>query len=124
MAGERILIVEDNPMSMELIHDLLEVHRYTILQAWDAAKGIEVARTERPDLILMDIQLPGMDGLTATRVLKRDARTLDIPVVALTAYAMKGDEVKALEAGCAGYIPKPIDTREFVGTVQSYLPGS
>jgi CheY-like chemotaxis protein len=119
--GETILIVEDNPMNMELATDLLEIAGYTVLQAGTAEEGVRLAKAETPDLILMDVRLPGMDGLTATGLLKQDPTTAHIPVFALTAQAMKGDQEKALEAGCNGYITKPIDTREFPGQVASAL---
>ena len=113
MAGEKILLVEDNPVNMELATDLLEVAGYEVIQAGTAEEGCQLARTTAPDLILMDVRLPGMDGLTAAGLLKRDAATRTIPIIALTAQAMKGDQEKALEAGCDGYITKPIDTRAF-----------
>lgn len=121
MAEKKILIVDDNQMNMELVSDLLEVNGFQVLQAGDASAGIDLARKERPDLILMDIQLPGMDGLQATRILKEDMATREIPVVALTAHAMKGDEENVLKAGCVGYISKPIDTRAFPGKVEGFL---
>ena len=121
MAGEKILIVEDNPMNMELATDLLEASGYIVIQAGVAEEGIELARAELPDLILMDISLPAMDGLEATGVLKQDPATKGINVIALTAHAMKGDEEKALAAGCGGYITKPIDTREFPKTVARFI---
>jgi len=121
MAGEKILIVEDNPMNMELATDLLEVSGYVVIQAGVAEEGIALARAESPDLILMDINLPDMDGIEATRVLKQDPTTKDISVIAITAHAMKGDEEKALAAGCSGYITKPIDTKEFSKTVSRFI---
>lgn len=121
MAGQKILIVEDNPMNMELVTDLLEASRYVVIQAGAAEEGVELARDESPDLILMDISLPGMDGLQATGVLKHDPKTKDIPVITMTAHAMKGDEEKALAAGCAGYITKPIDTREFPKEIDRFI---
>ena len=119
-----ILIVEDNRRSMLLIRDLLEIHGFRTLEAFDGEEGIARAKAERPDLILMDIQLPGMDGLTAARLLRQDPVTVGIPVVALTAHAMKGDRERALKAGCNGYIAKPIDTRRFLAQVQAFLPGA
>ena len=119
--AQSILIVEDDPKSLKLFRALLEVQGYTTLQAIDGKKGVEIAKAKRPDLILMDIQLPDMDGLEATRILKTDERTRDIPIVALTAYAMKGDEEKMHVAGCDGYITKPIDTREFLKRITDYL---
>ncbi len=121
MASEKILIVEDNPMNMELATDLLEAAGYVVIQAGTAKECIELARAEFPDLILMDIGLPGMDGLEATGVLKQDPATKDIPVIALTAHVMKGDEERALAAGCAGYITKPIDTSEFPKAVARFI---
>lgn len=121
MAGEKILIVEDNPMNMELATDLLEASGYIVIQAVTAEEGINLARAEFPDLILMDVGLPGMDGLEATGVLKQDPTTKDVPVIAMTAHAMKGDKEKAVAAGCDGYITKPIDTREFPKTVARFI---
>jgi CheY-like chemotaxis protein len=121
MAGKKILIVEDNPMNMELATDLLETSGYVVIQAGVAEEGVELARAELPDLILMDISLPGMDGLEATGVLKQNPATKDIPVIALTAHVMKGDEEKALAAGCSGYITKPIDTRAFPKMVTRFI---
>ncbi len=111
MPGEKILIVEDNPLNMELAVDILEAAGYSVLRAEDAEKGIALARAENPALILMDVSLPGLDGLSATGILKREPETRDIPVVALTSHAMKGDEEKARAAGCEAYVTKPIDTR-------------
>lgn len=121
MAGERILIVEDNAMNMMLAADLLELAGYDVLQARSAEIGMRIAREEKPDLILMDVQLPGMDGLTATRALADDAETAAIPVVALTSHAMRGDEQKALDAGCKGYIAKPIDANTFAKVVTGHV---
>jgi CheY-like chemotaxis protein len=111
MDKPRILVVDDNLTNLKLVSDLLEWSGYQISQAMDAEQAIELIRQTAPDLILMDIGLPGMDGLTLTRRLKADEATKRIRVVALTAFAMKGDEQKALDAGCNGYITKPIDTR-------------
>jgi len=121
MAGEHILIIEDNPLNMELARDLLEARGYRVREASTAQEGIEAVRAEKPDLVLMDIQLPGMDGLTATRVLREDPNLADLKIVALTAHAMKGDEQKVLEAGCNGYISKPIDTRQFPKQIASFF---
>jgi CheY-like chemotaxis protein len=121
MAGEKILVVEDNPLNMELTADILGAAGYAVLQAENAERGIAMARAARPALILMDVRLPGMDGLSATEVLKGEAETREIPVVALTAHAMKGDEEKALAAGCEGYITKPINTRTLPCEVAGYL---
>ena len=124
MAGERVLIVEDNQMNLELARDLLEMSGYLVQHAETAELGIQVAKAELPDLILMDISLPGMDGLEATRLLKADSATQDVPVIALTAHAMKGEQERSLAAGCVGYISKPIDTREFAKEVARYIDRS
>jgi two-component system, cell cycle response regulator DivK len=121
MAGERILIVEDNPLNMELARDLLEARGYMVLEADNAPDGIAVAKAEKPDLVLMDVQLPGMDGLTATGILRQEKDLQDLLIVALTAHAMKGDEQKVLAAGCNGYISKPIDTRQFPLQIAQFL---
>jgi CheY-like chemotaxis protein len=121
MKTARILVVDDNLTNLKLISDLLEFEGYEILNAMDAEEAQVILTDTLPDLILMDIALPGMDGLTLTRHLKADARTRHIRIVALTAFAMKGDEQKALDAGCDGYITKPIDTRTFPGEVARIL---
>ncbi len=121
MAGEKILIVEDNPINLEMATALLEASGFFVIDAGTAEEGIKLARVEFPDLILMDISLPGMDGLEATGVLKQDPTTKDIPVLAMTAHAMRGDEEKAVAAGCSGYITKPIDTREFPKAVARFI---
>jgi two-component system cell cycle response regulator DivK len=117
----RILIVEDNPDNMLLTEMLLQSAGHTVLNAIDAEAGLTLARDERPDLILMDVQLPGMDGLEATALLKRDDATRAIPVVALTALAMKGDEERIRAAGCDGYIAKPMGIQEFLTTIAAQL---
>jgi two-component system cell cycle response regulator DivK len=117
----RILIVEDNAANMTLAVYLLESVGHEVLSATDAEAGLARARSERPDLILMDIQLPGMDGLEATAQLKREEGTRVIPVIALTALAMKGDEERILAAGCDGYIAKPMKYKEFLATVAEHL---
>lgn len=121
MPNKTILVVEDNELNMKLVRSLLKIGNYTILEAVDAETGIKLAREKNPDLILMDIQLPGMDGLTATKVIKTDKHLRDIVIIALTSHAMEGDCNKAKEAGCDGYITKPIDTRNFLKTVADYL---
>ena len=117
----KVLIVEDNPANMTLANFLLESVGHTVLKATDAELGLALAAAEQPDLILMDIQLPGMDGLQATAILKDDAATRDIPVIALTALAMKGDEARIRAAGCDGYIAKPLAYKEFLATIASEL---
>ena len=120
MAGERILIVDDNPMNLKLARVLLAFEGYEVRTAEDAGEALALLEEFHPRLILMDIQLPGVDGLEATLRLKADPATRDIIVVALTAYAMKGDNEKALAAGCDGYVAKPIDTRVLPGVIASY----
>ena len=121
MEIKTILVVEDNKLNMKLVRGLIKIGKYRMLEANDAESGIEQIREKQPDLVLMDIQLPGMDGLSATKVIKEDPDLKDIPIVALTSFAMQGDEEKALAAGCTGYITKPIDTRNFLETVSQYL---
>lgn len=116
-----IFIVDDNPINLKLACDVLEFEGYTIGRAADAEEAQEILQGTTPDLILMDIALPGMDGLTLTRKLKADDRWKHVPIVALTAFAMKGDEQKALDAGCDGYITKPIDTRKLPQQVAEFL---
>ena len=117
----QVLVVEDTPVNMKLVGLLLDKAGYRVLKTDNAADGIAMAREHRPDLILMDVQLPGMDGLTATRLLKSEVATRHIRILALTAFAMKGDEEKMLAAGCDGYIAKPIDYRSFLAEVQRVL---
>ena len=121
MAGESILIVDDNAMNLKLARVLLRNEGYDVRTAGDAAEALGVLVDFRPHLILMDIQLPGMDGLTLTRMLKARPDHRKTIIVALTAYAMKGDEDRLLAAGCDGYVSKPIDTRTFPDTVARYL---
>ncbi len=117
-----ILIVEDNEANRLLAGAVLEREGYRVEMAGNAEEALQKLANRSPDLILMDVQMPGMDGLTLTRRLKGDARTADIPVVALTALAMMGDRERTLEAGCSGYISKPINTRTFASEVSKYLP--
>jgi two-component system cell cycle response regulator DivK len=119
-----VLIVDDDPRSMKLSYDLLNVFGYETLTATNGLQAVEMARLHKPDLILMDIQLPVMDGLSATRLIKGDINTRDIPVIAATAYAMKGDQEKVFEAGCSGYVTKPIDIKILLKTVEEYLADS
>jgi two-component system cell cycle response regulator DivK len=116
-----ILLVEDNETNMKLSLFLLESADHTVITAMNAEVGLTLAREQKPDLILMDIQLPGMDGLQATTLLKADEVTRDIPVIALTALAMKGDEERIRAAGCDGYIAKPLDYKAFLATVKTHL---
>ena len=117
----RILIVEDNPANMTLATFLVQSAGHTVISATDAEAGLTLARDEQPNLILMDIQLPGMDGLEATALLKQDDATRGIPVIALTALAMKGDEERIRAAGCDGYIAKPMRHQEFLATITAQL---
>ena len=117
----KILVVEDNPVNMTLAIFLLQSAGHTVLSAIDAEAGLRLARSEQPSLILMDIQLPDMDGLEATGILKRDESTRKIPVIALTALAMKGDEERIRAAGCDGYIAKPLAYRDFLATIAAQL---
>jgi two-component system cell cycle response regulator DivK len=117
----KVLIIEDNPTNMTLAVFLLQSVGHTVLSAMDAEVGLTLAREEQPDLILMDIQLPGIDGLEATALLKQDDTTRAIPVIALTALAMKGDEQRIRGAGCDGYIAKPMRYQEFLVTIATQL---
>jgi CheY-like chemotaxis protein len=121
MAGERVLLVEDNLANRRMAQFLLESKGFIVIEALTGEEAIQLARTERPDLIIMDLQLGGMDGFAATRAIKADSATRHIPIVAMTAYAMSGDRERAVEAGCDGYITKPIDTKEFPVTIARYL---
>jgi two-component system cell cycle response regulator DivK len=120
---KRILIVEDNELNMKLLNDVLEAYGYDIVKTDSGAAVLELARTHRPDLVLMDIQLPDVSGLDAVRQLKGDPETREIPVIAVTAFAMAGDERRALDSGCDGYIAKPIMLREFLATIEEFLSG-
>jgi two-component system cell cycle response regulator DivK len=117
----RILVIEDNAANMAFAIFLLQSAGHTPISAIDAEAGLTLARDQKPDLILMDIQLPGMDGLEATALLKRDELTRAIPVIALTALAMKGDEQRIRAAGCDGYIAKPLAYKEFLTTISAHL---
>ncbi len=121
MSGPIVLVVDDNPTNLKLIAYLLQAKGYDVRTATDAESALEVVADARPALILMDLQLPGMDGLELTRQLKAAPETRDIVVIAVTAYAMKGDEERARAAGCDGYIPKPVDTRALPRIVAAHL---
>jgi len=116
-----VLIVEDNELNMKLFRDLLEAHGYKTIETRDGMEALALARAHRPDLILMDIQLPEVSGLEVTKWLKEDDSLKSIPVVAVTAFAMKGDEEKIREGGCESYIAKPISVANFVETVKKFL---
>ena len=121
MAGEGILVIDDNPANLRLLRLVLLAESYEVRTAEGAAEAITILKQFRPRLILMDLQMPGMNGFELTRWLKGDAATRDIVIVALTAYAMKGDEERAREAGCDGYVSKPIDTRTLPALVAAHI---
>ena len=116
-----VLIVEDNELNMKLFHDLLDAHGYNILQTKDGMEALDIAREHHPDLILMDIQLPEVSGLEVTRWIKDDPELRAIPVVAVTAFAMKGDEERIREGGCEAYLSKPISVGKFIETVRRFI---
>jgi CheY-like chemotaxis protein len=121
-----ILIIEDNPANMELLTDILELEGYCVYQADTAPSGIEIARAVKPQLILMDVGLPEINGLNAAKALKQDPATENIPIIAVTAHVMKGDRERALAAGCDDYISKPINVRTITDTIRQFFgrPGS
>jgi len=119
--AKTVLIVEDNELNMKLFHDLLDAHGYKILQTKDGMEALDLAREHHPDLILMDIQLPEVSGLEVTKWLKEDDSLRSIPVVAVTAFAMKGDEERIREGGCEAYLSKPISVGKFIETVRHFL---
>jgi CheY-like chemotaxis protein len=123
MSG-RILVIEDNMDNMTLIADVLLSLNYTVIQAADGEQGVQKAASERPDLILMDLSLPRLDGWKATRQIKSHPDLRQIPIIALTAHAMIGDRERALEAGCDDYLPKPINLRELANTLEKHLKGT
>jgi len=120
-SAKTVLVVEDNELNMKLFHDLLEAHGYNIIQTKDGMDALRLAREHKPDLILMDIQLPEVSGLEVTKWIKEDDELKSIPVIAVTAFAMKGDEEKIREGGCEAYIAKPISVTNFLETVQRFL---
>jgi two-component system cell cycle response regulator DivK len=121
MSKKKILVVEDNELNMKLFCDLLGAHGYETIQITEGMKALEIARTEKPDLILMDIQLPEVSGLEVTKWIKEDDELKSIPVIAVTAFAMKGDEEKIREGGCEAYIAKPISVSQFIETVKKFV---
>jgi two-component system cell cycle response regulator DivK len=123
MSGESVLIVEDNAKNLKLVRDVLQFHGYATLEADSGEAGIALAREQHPALILMDVQLPGMDGRAAMKVLKADTSTQHIPIIALTAFAMKGDQESLLAEGFDGYLSKPINIKELPKVVESYVRG-
>ncbi len=120
-APKRILVVEDNELNMKLLNDVLEAHGYEVMSTGRGAVAVEWARQYHPDLILMDLQLPDLSGLEATRQLKADPHTSSIPVIAVTAFAMAGDEKKARDHGCDAYVAKPIVLREFLNLIAGFI---
>ena len=118
--AKTVLIVEDNELNMKLFNDLLEAHGYLTLKTANGVEAVELARSHRPDLILMDIQLPEVSGLEVTRWLKDDSQLASIPIIAITAFAMKGDEERIREGGCEAYLSKPISVTKFLETVKTY----
>ena len=116
-----VMIVEDNELNMKLFHDLLEAHGYKTVGTRNGIEALDLARKHRPDLILMDIQLPEVSGLEVTKWLKDDAELKSIPVVAVTAFAMKGDEERIRQGGCEAYVSKPISVPKFIETIKTYL---
>ncbi|HSW93042.1 MAG TPA: response regulator [Gammaproteobacteria bacterium] len=121
MSGEAILIIEDNLLNLKMMDYLLTAKKYDVYRAMDAREALSLLETVKPALILVDIQLPGMDGLELTRKLKADPRYKHIPVIAITAYAMKTDKEKALAAGCNGYIAKPVDIKTLPDIIDKYI---
>ena len=119
--SKTVLIVEDNELNMKLFHDLLVAHGFQTLQTRDGMDALAIARKHRPDLILMDIQLPEVSGLEVTKWIKEDDNLRSIPVIAVTAFAMKGDEEKMRDGGCEAYIAKPISVSKFIETIQRFL---
>ena len=122
--NKKIYVIEDNEKNMKLVRSLLQIGQYQVLEATDAESGIPLARWHLPDLILMDIKLPGIDGLSATRIIRADADLKDLAIAALTAHAMRGIKEKAKKAGCDAFITKPIDTRSFLNTITKLLKQS
>jgi CheY-like chemotaxis protein len=124
MKRERILIVDDHPLNLKLAADVLSLAGYQVSTAANAEQALTLLHEVRPDAILMDLAMPGMDGLALTRLLRNDSRLARVPIIALTASAMKGDDARALDAGCNGYITKPIDTRTLPKQVAAYIEAS
>ena len=120
-SSKTIMIVEDNELNMKLFNDLLEINGYNVVQTPDGRDALELARKHKPDLILMDIQLPEISGMDITKMLKADAELKHIPVIAVTAFAMKGDEEKFIEGGCEAYISKPISVASFLETIANFV---
>lgn len=122
MSDRRVLIVEDNPINRKIMRDLLRVHQYETMEAVNGVEGVKMAQETLPNLIMMDIQLPELDGYSATRQIKTDKKTQGIPIIAVTSFAMKGEADKAKDAGCDAYITKPIDIHQVIEKVKEFLP--
>jgi len=121
---KRVLIVEDNPFSLELTSELIQTKGHQVICATSGNEALSIARAEQPDLILLDVQLPGVDGLTVARALKTEPATKEIPIVGISAHAMPEDEARALQAGCIAYLRKPLDTRHFLDLMERLLGGA
>ena len=121
MGINRVLVVEDDPLNMKLFRKILTLDGYEVLEAMEATTGIEIARKKEPDIIVMDIQLPGISGLEAVTVLKAWEETKDIPIIAVTGYATEEDKSLCINAGCADFLTKPLDTRHFTAVIRQYL---
>ncbi len=119
--AKKVLIVEDNELNQKLFIDLLEANGYVTIQTRDGKEALELAKNEKPDLILMDIQLPNISGIEVVQLIKKEPKIKHIPIIAVTAFAMQNDEEQILAAGCEGYLPKPISIEPFVETIQKYL---
>jgi two-component system, cell cycle response regulator DivK len=119
--GKRVLMVEDHEDNRRILRDLLTCKGYDVIEAENGIDGVSAAETFRPDLILMDIQLPGIDGYEATRRIKANSETRQIPIIVVTSYALSGDDVKAFAAGCDAYVTKPFSPREILGKIREYL---
>lgn len=122
MNERTVLYVEDNEYNRKIVRQLLSRSPYRLIEAMDGESGVELARQQRPDLILMDVQLPKMSGLDATQALKADTRTSQIPIIVITSYALSGDREKAIKAGASGYLAKPYSPRELLALIQQFLP--
>ena len=120
--GKTVLIVEDNELNMKLFHDLLEAHGYTTVATRNGIEALDLARQHRPDLILMDIQLPLLDGYEATRRIKADPDLKHIPIIVVTSYALSGDETKARAAGCDAYVAKPFSPKALLAKIREFAP--
>ncbi|MDR4505036.1 MAG: response regulator [Candidatus Scalindua sp.] len=121
MSDKNVMVVEDNEKNRKLMRVILKSKGYNVIEATTGEEAISALKKQKPDIILMDIQLPGIDGITLAKQIKEDANTNDIPIIAVTAFAMKGDEQKILSSGCNGYISKPIDTHELINIMEQYL---